>query len=187
MGASSMVATSAGACARGAGRCEESVPRLVQLGLACLLGNGLVGMIARELASEESPRGAGVRCEAPERSAYAPTCTPLEGPPGTGTLARIPGVGAWRGEAVAEALWRREDRGASVVKAADLGAADAAASDQPASDLAAPELGRLGRGGEASLAGLERVSGIGAVTAARLAAAQGYLRRVVHWRPETWP
>ena len=144
------------------GRTEGSVPRLVQLGLASLLGNGLVGMTARELASLESPRRAGVRCEVPERAAFVPSCTPLDAPPGTGTLARIPGVGAWRGEAVAQALWLREAPAPSARR-------------------------RLAQGGEASLAGLERVSGIGAVTAARLAAAQGHLRHVVHWRPETWP
>ena len=134
----------------------------MQLGLACLLGNGLVGMIARELALRESPRGAGVEHGRPPRCASAPSSPALEAPPGTATLARIPGVGAWRGEAVAEALWQREAPSAW-------------------------ERTELARGSETSLAGLERVPGIGAVTAGHLAAAQGRLRRVVHWRPETWP
>ena len=75
--------------------------------MAFLLGHSTLVALAGALGSLDGPRQAGVRGSVAPPSAFLVRTSVPDAGPGTATLAAITGVGSWRAESIAEALWRR--------------------------------------------------------------------------------
>lgn len=85
----------------------STLPPVLLNGLALLLGHATLVALAGALGSRDGPRQAGVRGSVAPPSAFDVRDPVPEAGPGTATLAAVEGVGSWRAESIAEALWQR--------------------------------------------------------------------------------